>query len=193
MATNDFKPFATGSGANVLSQADYEALSALSSGFLSGKASSAQVNKALRQGTFIASCLAQFVSNELNINILDGGDANGFLANLINALNSRSGAVVNEAFPKRTFSANDYIRIPDVPGGLIIQYGSGVFNATSGTVTFPTPFPNAAFACFPVKNTSDAARYVSYNNLTNSSFNVYGWISSGAGNVDNFNWVAIGY
>ncbi|HBP8940973.1 TPA: phage tail protein, partial [Escherichia coli] len=27
MATNDFKPFATGSGANVLSQADYEALS----------------------------------------------------------------------------------------------------------------------------------------------------------------------
>ncbi len=88
MATNDFKPFATGSGANVLSQADYEALSALASGFLSGKASSAQVNKALRQGTFIASCLAQFVSNELNINILDGGDANGFLANLINALNS---------------------------------------------------------------------------------------------------------
>ncbi len=38
MATNDFKPFATGSGANVLSQADYEALSALASGFLSGKA-----------------------------------------------------------------------------------------------------------------------------------------------------------
>lgn len=193
MATNDFKPFATGSGANVLSQADYEALSALSSGFLSGKASSAQVNKALRQGTFIASCLAQFVSNELNINIIDGGDANGFLANLINALNSRSGAVVDEAFPKRTFSANDYIRIPDVPGGLIIQYGSGVFNSTSGKVTFPTPFPNAAFACFPVKNTSDAARYVSYSNLTKSSFNVYGWISSGAGNVDNFNWLAIGY
>ncbi|MCV5779280.1 phage tail protein, partial [Escherichia coli] len=26
MATNDFKPFATGSGANVLSQADYESL-----------------------------------------------------------------------------------------------------------------------------------------------------------------------
>lgn len=32
MATNDFKPFATGSGANVLSQADYESLSALASG-----------------------------------------------------------------------------------------------------------------------------------------------------------------
>ncbi len=53
MATNDFKPFATGSGANVLSQADYEALSALASGFLSGKASSAQVNKALRQSSTI--------------------------------------------------------------------------------------------------------------------------------------------
>jgi hypothetical protein len=33
MATNDFKPFATGSGANVLSQADYDALSARTTGF----------------------------------------------------------------------------------------------------------------------------------------------------------------
>ena len=58
MATNDFKPFATGSGANVLSQADYEALSALASGFFSGKASSARVNKALsRQSSTIAAVL----------------------------------------------------------------------------------------------------------------------------------------
>ncbi|HHS0916091.1 TPA: gp53-like domain-containing protein, partial [Salmonella enterica subsp. enterica] len=49
MAKNDFKPFATGKGANVTSQPDWEALPALLSGFTAGKASSAQVNKALRQ------------------------------------------------------------------------------------------------------------------------------------------------
>lgn len=67
MATNDFKPFATGSGANVLPQADYESLSALASGFLSGKASSAQVNKALRQSTVMASVLAQFISDSAGV------------------------------------------------------------------------------------------------------------------------------
>ena len=52
MAKNDFKPFATGAGANVMSQADWEALPALLSGFTAGKASSAQVNKAIRQSAF---------------------------------------------------------------------------------------------------------------------------------------------
>lgn len=194
MATNDFKPFAIGSGANVLSQVDYEALAALASGFLSGKASSAQVNKALRQGTFVASCLAQFVSNELSINIQDNGDGNGFLANLISALNSRSNAVITTAFPKRTFAANDFIRIPDVPGGLIIQFGSGVINSPSGSVVFPTPFPNSALVFVPVKNSGAAARFVSFSNLTKTGVDVHGWIAGGTttANVDNFNWIAIG-
>ncbi|MFW5402851.1 phage tail protein, partial [Yersinia sp. 1252 StPb PI] len=30
-------------------------------------------------------------------------------------------AAVMSLFNKRTFTANDYIRIPDVPGGLIVQ------------------------------------------------------------------------
>lgn len=193
MATNDFKPFAIGSGANVLSQADYEALAALASGFLSGKASSAQVNKALRQGTFVASCLAQFVSNELSINIQDNGDANGFLANLISALNSRSNAVITTVFPKRTFAANDFIRIPDVPGGLIIQFGSAIINSPTGTITFPTPFPNAALAFVPVKNSDVAARFITFSNLTNTATNLYGWTSGTTSNLDSFNWIAIGF
>ncbi len=84
MATNDFKPFATGSGANVLSQADYEALSALASGFLSGKASSAQVNKALRQSSTIAAVLAQFMADSTGSDVLD----NGNIATLLNILKS---------------------------------------------------------------------------------------------------------
>ncbi|SCC70146.1 tail fiber protein, partial [Kosakonia oryziphila] len=82
MATNNFKPFATGAGANVTSQADWEALSALLTGFQSGKANSAQVNKALRQATFIASALAQYTANKSGLDVLDDGDVDGFIAKM---------------------------------------------------------------------------------------------------------------
>ncbi len=86
MATNNFKPFAIGAGANVITQADYEALAALASGFTAGKASSAQVNKALRQSTAIASILAQFIANATGNDVLDNGDTATVLNNLIAAL-----------------------------------------------------------------------------------------------------------
>lgn len=82
MAKNDFKPFAIGANANVTSQSDYEALPALSTGFASGKASSSQVNKAVRQASFIASALAQFVSNKTGQDILDDGDVTSFIAKM---------------------------------------------------------------------------------------------------------------
>ncbi|MEH5098998.1 hypothetical protein PO486_14020 [Atlantibacter hermannii] len=84
MATNDFKPFATGAGANVMSQSDYQALEALITGFQSGKASSAQVNKALRQATFISSALAQFVADKTGQDVLDDGNLSAFVAKLTN-------------------------------------------------------------------------------------------------------------
>ncbi|TCL04209.1 hypothetical protein [Sodalis ligni] len=86
MATNNFKPFAAGTGANVTAQADYEALAALVSGFTAGKASSAQVNKALRQSTVLASVLAQFIANTTGKDVLDNGDTTTLLNNLITAL-----------------------------------------------------------------------------------------------------------
>lgn len=52
-------------------------------------------------------------------------------------------SAVMSIFSKRSFSANDYVRIPDVPGGLIIQWVSG--NASASGVFFaqmPIPFPN---------------------------------------------------
>ncbi len=85
MPTNDFKPFATGAGANVMSQADWVALTALATGFQSGKASSAQVNKALRQSAFIASALAQYTANKTGLDVLDDGDITGFITKMHNA------------------------------------------------------------------------------------------------------------
>lgn len=82
MATNNFKPFATGAGANVTSQVDWEALPALLAGFSSGKASSAQVNKAIRQASFIASALAQYTANKSGSDVLDDGDIAGFITKM---------------------------------------------------------------------------------------------------------------
>lgn len=82
MATNNFKPFGIGTGANVTSQSDYEALAALLTGFQSGKASSAQINKALRQSTVMASILAQFISDSAGVDVLDNGNTTSILTNL---------------------------------------------------------------------------------------------------------------
>lgn len=89
MPTNDFKAFATGNGANVISQADYLALAALVSGFSSGKASSAQVNKALRQATVMANVLAQFIADSANVDVLDDGNTAAILSNLKNSMPGR--------------------------------------------------------------------------------------------------------
>ncbi|HDJ1156933.1 TPA: tail fiber protein [Escherichia coli] len=86
MAKNDFKAFATGKNANVMSQEEWEALPALLSGFTAGKASSAQVNKAIRQASFIASAIAQYTANESGLDVQDDGEQAGFIAKMSSAL-----------------------------------------------------------------------------------------------------------
>lgn len=85
MAINNFKPFATAANANVTAQADWESLPALLSGFTAGKASSAQVNKAIRQASFIAAALAQYTANKSGLDVLDDADLNGFITKMTTA------------------------------------------------------------------------------------------------------------
>jgi len=89
MATNNFKPFATGNGANVTTQSDYEALTALLSGFQAGKASAAQINKALRQGTVMAAMLGAFL-NDRGLDAKDDGNISTLMASFKSALTSLS-------------------------------------------------------------------------------------------------------
>lgn len=112
MATNNFKAFANTNSANVTSQADYEALAALLSGFQSGKASSAQINKVLRQSSAMAYVLAQFISDSANVDVLDNGNVAAILANLKASMTALT------------------------PGRLLgkkILTGSGVYTPTIGT------------------------------------------------------------
>ncbi|OON40583.1 hypothetical protein BTJ39_09285 [Izhakiella australiensis] len=85
MAKNDFKAFATDANANVTTQADYEELAALLTGFQSGKASSAQINKALRQASFIAAALAQYTADKSGQDVIDDGDVAAFIAKMSSA------------------------------------------------------------------------------------------------------------
>ena len=91
MPTNDFVPFAIADGANVEDQADYIAAATTSTGYISGKASSAFFNKTWRQCAFVANAIAQVICDSLGVDALDDGDQAGFLANLKAALQSNSG------------------------------------------------------------------------------------------------------
>ncbi|WP_176317400.1 hypothetical protein [Burkholderia vietnamiensis] len=88
MAINNFKPFAVGSGANVLSQSDYEALAALLTGFVSGTAQSAQLNKVWRQSSIMSAVLAQFIADNSGQDSIDDGTTTTLLQNLKVALNA---------------------------------------------------------------------------------------------------------
>lgn len=96
--TNDFKAFATDTDANVTSQEEWEALTALKKGFSSGKASSAQVSKALRQPSTMAAVLGQFIANA-ELDALDDGDVDGLVAKLATAITTNLGLGEGSALP----------------------------------------------------------------------------------------------
>jgi hypothetical protein len=70
----DFLPFATGPGANIVSQASYAADPLTGAGNQPGIARSNVNNKALRQGTFVAAGVSQFITEQLDEYVFD--DAN---------------------------------------------------------------------------------------------------------------------
>ncbi|WP_442538078.1 gp53-like domain-containing protein, partial [Yersinia entomophaga] len=99
-------------------------------------------------------------------------------------------------FGKINFTGNSFIRIPDRPGGLIIQWGkaTGLATGTSfSTVTFPTAFPNYTGSVITTRNYSAAATGAQANqtvrNVTSTTFEVN---AADTVVVDLF-WVAFGY
>lgn len=152
--TNDFKAFATDANANVTSQEEWETLTALKKGFSSGKASSAQVSKALRQPSTMAAVLGQFIANA-ELDALDDGDVDGLVAKLATAITTNlrlgagapaigipffwpSSAMPNTVMPEwadmvflkfngATFSASTYPKLALVIPGLVLPDARGEF------------------------------------------------------------------
>jgi hypothetical protein len=94
MANNDFLPWATGGGANVLSPAQYAALAERITGSVAGTAISADWNTAMRQSSFIVSAIALWIAN----NGISAND-DGVLANMSGNLNGliRGGLIASIA------------------------------------------------------------------------------------------------
>ena len=90
---NDFLPFATGVGANVIDQSDYVIAegSWVGTGFQTGIATSDQLNKVWRQSSFVAAAVAALMANTLGVNILDDGNLAEFVVNLTNTIETLSG------------------------------------------------------------------------------------------------------
>lgn len=91
MATNDFLPFATAAGANVLTQSDYASLAAVATGYQSGIAKSQQLNKTWRQSSIMAAVVAQFIADQTGQNAVDDGTTATLLANLKAAVLASAG------------------------------------------------------------------------------------------------------
>ncbi len=79
---NEILPFGLGAESNVMTQAEYEAMSARSGGFSSGVAKSEQLNKVWRQSSFVASVLADFIANQSGNDVLDNGNTQQLLDSL---------------------------------------------------------------------------------------------------------------
>jgi hypothetical protein len=88
MNSNDFTPFATGVGANVLAPATWAADPAKTAGFSAGIAPSVKLNTAWRQSTFVSAMIAQFTADFGPGNVVDNGNLAAFEAQFEAALNA---------------------------------------------------------------------------------------------------------
>ncbi len=110
-------------------------------------------------------------------------------------------ALLTARFPRRTFAYRDYIRIPDVPGGLIVQWGRDS-NPTAGpiTVSLPIAFPSAKWLelSAPVLGSPagwDTAQSAGSTSLSQSVFNRRsgnGTSTNAQSNFDVF-WLSLGF
>lgn len=117
MATNDFLPFANGGGANVLTQAQYAALTTLlSGGYQSGVANSAQMNKTWRQSSIMAAVLGQFAADYSGNNSVDDGTTTTLEANLVAAIRSatKTGVILADTGAVNAYTA---VNVPPLVSG----------------------------------------------------------------------------
>lgn len=113
----DFVPFATGEDANVLDLTDYFANPATANGYVNGPADPQHVGRALRQGTFMAAVLANWISQVLDASVLDDGDLSGAVSQLATAIGVGVSYLAPRAAPAAPTSG--YIMYCDQADGLL--------------------------------------------------------------------------
>jgi len=142
MAVNNFLPFASLPGANVMTQAAYGASAFVGAGFTAGTAKSLELNKVWRQSAAMASMLGAVIASRSGADALDDGNITVLQDNFERAI---AALAVNGAgsYVVATGAVNTYLAVydPVVPStpvdGMILK-----FKATTGN-TGPAVFsPN---------------------------------------------------
>lgn len=135
MPTNNFKVFAGGGGADVVSQAAYESLSALTNGFTTGTAVSGQLNKVWRQSSIMAAVLAQFIADQTGSNAVDDGTTATLEANLILAIRaSLTGSNIAFLNQVQTFTKAQRSTVTALTDGATINVDFSLSNDFSVTL-----------------------------------------------------------
>lgn len=140
MPTNDFKPFAVGDNANVQTQADWEVNNSLETGFQAGVAKSAEVNKALRQATSIASAFAQFLVDYGSVDMLDDGDITTLTNNIVTAFSNqfirKTGDTMTGNLTAPNITASAVVTMGGVGAGRLVagSDNSGLRSNTAGQI-----------------------------------------------------------
>lgn len=133
MATSDFLPFAASAGANVLSQAAYAALPAVSTGYGSGIAQSQQVNKTLRQSSIMSAVLGKFIANQSGQNAVDDGTTATLLANLIAAVLATTASQMGNLRDLISYSGNKQLTASDMGKFVYSSVGNATFTLPDAT------------------------------------------------------------
>ncbi|WP_196480743.1 hypothetical protein [Burkholderia diffusa] len=174
MAINNFKPFAAAAGANVMSQADYEALAALLTGFQSGTAQSAQLNKVWRQGSIMAAVLAQFIVDRSGQDAIDDGTISTLLANLkasVAALNGDPGQSFSVAAATSPQHAVQYSQVRKLLTGNLSLYVATTGSDTANTgLSASSPFATLQKAYNYLQSTYDLNGFTATINVAAGTY-----------------------
>ncbi|WP_322076417.1 gp53-like domain-containing protein [Burkholderia cepacia] len=128
---NDFLTFAADPGANVLTQAQYAALAAVSTGYQAGTAQSAALNKTWRQASIMAAVLAQFIVAQTGQPAIDDGTTATLLANLQAAIQAQVQGNLGNRKAFTSFGSSQTLTVAQL--GETIQY----YGPSGGVFTLP--------------------------------------------------------
>lgn len=183
--TNNFLPFATGGSANVINDATYAALSAVTNGFASGIAQSQQLNKVWRQSSVMAAVLGQIIANN-GVNASDSDGTSTLVTNLLAAIMAGNGTtpaqfdnttkVATTAFVQRALGNLQGYRWDNANTTLTsADAGRLIIGATSTSFTYTLP---SAAACpigsvFHIRNLGGSGN-ITVQAAGSDSIEVYG-------------------
>jgi hypothetical protein len=86
MPVVDYLPIANAAGAAVESQASYAADPTLPNGYQTGIVPQTKFNKSWRQVSVMVAAIANYISQQLAVDVLDDGNVAGLVTNLTNAI-----------------------------------------------------------------------------------------------------------